>query len=690
MKTLSHLLRSLGVILLTAVIIGGSGDAGEPAAVMSPRKFPLVSIGAGTSSGAGAAVSSAPSSDRQRQSLGRARRFGRLDLTNGKNNSDAPGVTTMPHWSDSFTYNGLVYNYTMVGTDPKQGSATTVIPTFLIPLRFVFADGNVFDASTDIINGQTAIHGIVNSPIFQNYNFNTTSVKVGNTQFGDAFQRANFWDSVSTRAPNYHVILAQPTVLPTQTINVPPGLSSYFTDPTTGKIFPVVDEAFLDSQTDPILIAANVSPNTLPIMVWGIVQGAFAGAFHGVTDINGNLQTFIGTAYLPDPTVADVAPLSHEVVEWMDDPFLNNFTPGWNIPFLSPVALCDSGFSGLLSGTRDLLEVADVFEIFTESNVALPAPSFTYHVVEAAFIDFFTRASRSRSYNGQYSFFEIGLPFGLPTLPSSACTGHVEYTPTFVDFPGATFTTVSGLNSHGTAVGYYSDAAGAQHGFVFSGSKYSSLDYPGSLQTVASKINDTGTIVGTFVDGSFGTHGFSYANGKWTQLDFPGSFDTEPSGINTAGDIVGTYDGSQPITHGFVLHNRQYQRIDTPFGTQAQAFAINDLGAITGIGYTDPTSFDSSTAFIATRKGFSAFQFPGSIFTGLLSINNSNDLAGGFFDSFGNFWGMVTVSGIPYQVVNAGVVGNDNFDRICGYAFDFDARRWRGFIGTLPLQQNAH
>src|SRR5690242_6389125 len=85
--------------------------------------------------------------------LGPGRRFGRLDLTHGKNNPDAPGVITIPHWSDSFTYNGLVYKYTMVGTDPKKSSATTVIPTVLIPIRFVFADGNVFDASTDIVEG---------------------------------------------------------------------------------------------------------------------------------------------------------------------------------------------------------------------------------------------------------------------------------------------------------------------------------------------------------------------------------------------------------------------------------------------------------------------------------------------------------------------------------------------------------
>src|SRR5262249_29490769 len=77
----------------------------------------------------------------------------------------------LPTWSDSFSYQGLTYKYSMVGTDPKLGSKTTVIPTVIIPLRFVFPDGQVFDASTDLIDGQTPVQGIVNSPIFKNYNF---------------------------------------------------------------------------------------------------------------------------------------------------------------------------------------------------------------------------------------------------------------------------------------------------------------------------------------------------------------------------------------------------------------------------------------------------------------------------------------------------------------------------------------
>jgi hypothetical protein len=455
-------------------------------------------------------------------------------------------------------------------------------------------------------------------------------------------------------------------------------------------------DTFLFNLVNPVLTAANVSPTTLPIILLGKISGTFAVAFHGVTSINGSAQTFIAAPYLPvaftqsayGPSFQDVYPLSHEVVEWIDDPFINNFTPGWDIPFLTPPDVrCDSGF---LSNANDRLEVGDPVEIFIDADVALPGGPYTYHVTEAMFIDFYTRASHSRSYNGQYSFFEIGVPYGLLTGPSSPCTGHVEFTPTFVDFPGALFTAVTGINNQGAAAGYYYDGLGNEHGFVFAGAKYSTLDYPGSLLTRPFKINDAGMVVGTFVDASFGTHGFSFNKGKWMQIDFPGAFDTEVYGTNSAGDIVGTYDGSQPITHAFLLQNGQYQRIDTPFGTQANAFAINNLGSIAGLGYTGQNPFtDPFTAFILSNKGFSTFQFPGSILTQLTSINSSNDLAGLFEDPDGSFWGMVTVYGHPYQV-QAGVFGNDDFDRICGYRFDFNAGRYRGFIGTLPLQQNTH
>ena len=47
---------------------------------------------------------------------------------------------TIPFWSDTFSYHGLEYKYKMVGTDPQKSNETTVIPTVIIPLRFIFLD----------------------------------------------------------------------------------------------------------------------------------------------------------------------------------------------------------------------------------------------------------------------------------------------------------------------------------------------------------------------------------------------------------------------------------------------------------------------------------------------------------------------------------------------------------------------
>jgi hypothetical protein len=119
---------------------------------------------------------------------------------------------------------------------------------------------------------------------------------------------------------------------------------------------------------------------------------------------------------------------------------------------------------------------------------------------------------------------------------------------------------------------------------------------------------------------------------------------------------------------------------------QANAFAINNLGSIAGVGYTDPFN-GPFTAFIDSHGSFSRFQFPGSIYTQLQSINNFNDLAGAFVDPDGTASGMATVYGHPYQVY-AGLFGNDDLDRICGYTYDFNAGRYRGLIGTPPLQRS--
>ena len=57
-----------------------------------------------------------------------------------------PGARTIPYFGDTFTFAGKTYGYTMVGTAPGT-ETTTSVPTEIQPIKVVFADGTVFDAS---------------------------------------------------------------------------------------------------------------------------------------------------------------------------------------------------------------------------------------------------------------------------------------------------------------------------------------------------------------------------------------------------------------------------------------------------------------------------------------------------------------------------------------------------------------
>jgi len=70
-----------------------------------------------------------------------------------------------------------------------------------------------------------------------------------------------------------------------------------------------------------------------------------------------------------------------------------------------------------------------------------------------------------------------------------------------------------GINDQGQIVGYYTDASGAAHGFLYSNGQFTTLDDPnagtGNFQgTLASRINNAGQIIGEFVDGNNVQHGF--------------------------------------------------------------------------------------------------------------------------------------------------------------------------------------
>ena len=585
---------------------------------------------------------------------------------------------TIPHWSDSFTYHGIPYEYTMVGTNPKHGSATTVIPTVLIPLRIVFGDGTIYDASTDIVDGQTPLQAFLNSPVFQNHKYLIGGADVGTTQYGDAFQRANMWTEVSNGAHDYHVLLGGPDVTPVQTIIVPTGKFGYQVDPDTHQNFPVVEDGFFAEQIQERIQALNLSPLSLQIFVTGTVSQFNSWGYHESVYDGFGEKTYIVAPYLDKESVfygehvPDAYVLSHEIAEWLDDPFVGshpNFVPGWQFSGdTSP--LCDS------TRTGDLLEVGDPL-VFSDSSVTpISLNSVTYHVTDAAFLPFFTRSNRSRSVNGQYTF------FGSATAPTPPCVGHIEISASRFEFPGARLTVANGLSNRGQIVGYFRDASNRTHGFLLDRGRFTSLDFPAAVATVAEKVNDAGQIVGYYIDATGLPHGFLYQYGGFAQVDFPGSVDTLVFGINSAGEMVGSYDDANFVTHSFILRNGAFRSFDSPFAAQSEALAINDQQIVAGINWNDSGPF---TGFVTDGR-FAPYNVPGSLDTFPFSINDNGDL-GGYFIARNWTAGFVTLYGYTYQIYPR-VFGNNNRNQIVGRVFDFSMHRYVGFVSDLPKRDD--
>jgi hypothetical protein len=99
----------------------------------------------------------------------------------------------LPFFTANFPALGVIQlPFNMVGANPTQGASTTTIPTVLVPLKFVFPPIAGNDAPTFDASG--VVSSIVNSPIFQDSQYMAGSTDLGNTQFGDALQRAQFWN----------------------------------------------------------------------------------------------------------------------------------------------------------------------------------------------------------------------------------------------------------------------------------------------------------------------------------------------------------------------------------------------------------------------------------------------------------------------------------------------------------------
>ena len=264
--------------------------------------------------------------------VGGAPAFARYAVMPAKPATGTQPNVALPQWNGSFVYKGTTYTYHMVGTAPSSNTSTT-IQTYIIPLKVVITNKKgtkvPYNPSHVLSNGNSVTQNTVLSPIFDSTTTYTQGgTDVGTTQYEDAFQRANFWGTVSSHT-GYHVLLGGPTVLPTQTINVPTGHGSIAT--AFGVKAGLVDINYFDAQIQTIMTRlTQIQPNTLPIFLTYDVyltesapptlNSCCIGGYHSATGTQAySMATYVDAV---GAFSQNVSALSHEVGEWMDDPLV--------------------------------------------------------------------------------------------------------------------------------------------------------------------------------------------------------------------------------------------------------------------------------------------------------------------------------------------------------------------------------
>lgn len=325
--------------------------------------------------------------------------------------SEIAAGTTIPLWRFTIVAPlGPVTRYSgvMVGVDPRLPGGTTSVPTYIVPLIIKMPNGSVFNPTVPDVcvpaPGGSDLGLVEASPVLQSFNFVFGTVPVGNTQYIDAFQRANFWQILpgGGAASKYHTLLGV-RILPAVKITVPRGQGYTKPGKVCGKLG-VLNFSWFDPTARRLILLLRrrgVGPKTFPVLLTGnvVFQSGRSCCILGYHSVFGfPTQTY--SAFEFDTTgsfgnATDTSIMAHEVGEWMDDPIppspprVNNLTPPW-------------GHIGQVKGCQNNNEVGDPLSGTNIPVVVMPN-GFTYHLQELAFFSWFYRQNPSIGVLGWYS-----------------------------------------------------------------------------------------------------------------------------------------------------------------------------------------------------------------------------------------------------------------------------------------------
>lgn len=225
---------------------------------------------------------------------------------------------------------------------------------------------------------------------------------------------------------------------------------------------------------------------------------------------------------------------------------------------------------------------------------------------------------------------------------------------TTVMVENSTSTAVNGVNDLGDMVGFYTNADGTRHGFIwFHTGIVETIDNPGTIySTIPMAINKAGTVVGgnwsIGQSGTFSEGGWVWRNGAFTALNPGGSSNgtccQSVNGVSNSGLFAGQVFlrdfWRSWFKGGTDLDFWQFKAGDT-FGT-----ALDTSGDVTGYSSGNGAWFAPR---IESKEGtgdkealtFKVVSYPGSQSTQPFGMNDSRYLAGSYFDSAGNRHGFI-------------------------------------------------
>jgi hypothetical protein len=342
------------------------------------------------------------------------------------------GIDSIPNWSSYFYYPGVdsngnlqfTWTYTMVGKSPfgggdggEDGHGSSTINAPVVPVTM---DLRNYDGSPRFINGKPLISSpsafvqpVLDSPIFQKTHYDSSEDP---TQFTDAIQKAEFPNADD----NWHTKLS-PAVKTGRTMVLRRGTYAFSlnADGTCCRFILVDINAFGNAlfppgpgdTTTPMGQAETAGdvrttdlstflfPNTF--LFFGTTTNCCVIGFH-TYDLepgdakNGWRERRYVTNYsswvspgLFGASFADITPLSHELAETFNDPFVNNATPWW----LAPNGNCQNN-----------LETGDVIEGLPFATYPITLKGVTYHPQNEALLQWFAGQTPSSAIGHAYSY----------------------------------------------------------------------------------------------------------------------------------------------------------------------------------------------------------------------------------------------------------------------------------------------